>query len=689
MSRRGEITVFLAMILASVCALLCGLVESARTAGARCSLRMAVNASMDSLMSQYHRTLWEKYRILGLEFDKKESLEGEMQQFLERCLDGENWYPMRTEEVYARDIVTLTHGNGRYMEREILEYMKYGLIETVWDALTEEEAGHLLKSWKEGDSVSRVSDLYSGHTRDAVRLEKALENINDRLEEQKKGWQRGRDRLQALDGRGFIAEAKSIIRELKKLPGLVNTYEKRADQLNAKLLESREKFETEQADLGEAVKAALEDEIGQYESYVSADGERRSSVVNLRELAPARIQWIEDVIREAEAVMEYIDNWEPEDEDDELDQEALWNPVRSRWGGYGMLSLGIEFGVKDKEKEGLLERVGDMASGGLLELVLPEGTVLSGKKLDLGLCPSNRMDAAEGGQPGEDRFQGGSLGDAGSWGDSPGNGPDAAGNAGFPGDRLIQGVRSLVDRVIIGEYAIRFFQVFEKTMKEDAYYELEYILQGKPADKDNLTGIAARLVAVRQGLNLVHILSDSAKRQEARSLAMAIVGATGFMPLVSVVSFFVMAAWALGEALMDVRDLLDKDKVPLFKTAEEWNLSLEGLLTIGRNKGLGDKGLSGNREGRGQDYRGYLRILLFAAYGTEIIYRMMDVMQINIGKKQPGFSIAGCACIVDMETRVSGKHVFFSSGLWKSQAGGSDLRYDTNMEVSGSYLEGK
>ena len=67
MRRRGEITVFLAMILLSMCALLCGIAESVRTAGARQFLRTAVNASADSLMAQYHRGLWETYRILGLE----------------------------------------------------------------------------------------------------------------------------------------------------------------------------------------------------------------------------------------------------------------------------------------------------------------------------------------------------------------------------------------------------------------------------------------------------------------------------------------------------------------------------------------------------------------------------------------------------------------------------------------------
>ena len=59
MRKRGEITVFLTMILVCVWALLCGLVESARTAGARCYLRQALDSSMDSLFGQYHRKLWE------------------------------------------------------------------------------------------------------------------------------------------------------------------------------------------------------------------------------------------------------------------------------------------------------------------------------------------------------------------------------------------------------------------------------------------------------------------------------------------------------------------------------------------------------------------------------------------------------------------------------------------------------
>ena len=69
MREKGEVTVFLAMILVMIMTLLLVMAESARTAGQRLYLRVASNSAMESLMAQYHRSLWNEYRILGLETD--------------------------------------------------------------------------------------------------------------------------------------------------------------------------------------------------------------------------------------------------------------------------------------------------------------------------------------------------------------------------------------------------------------------------------------------------------------------------------------------------------------------------------------------------------------------------------------------------------------------------------------------
>lgn len=310
-----------------------------------------------------------------------------------------------------------------------------------------------------------------------------------------------------------------MIRELERLPGQVRSYEKRADDLYEKLVDSREKFLEEAGDLSGDVRAGLEEEISQYEAYAAQDGQRRREVAALTNLSRDRILWIRDVIDMAEAVMEYISSWEPEDEDDELDEDALWQPVRARWSQYGMLTLGVEFGVRDKEKEGFLEQAGNMAGKGMLELVLPEGTVVSGTALRLSGTPSVQR-----------KTDGGGLKET--------DGDVDSGKTGF-----LTGVRTLLQRLLIGEYDIRFFNGFKKEMQKGEFYELEYIIHGKEKDRDNLSGAAARLVAFREGLNLVHILSDAGKRQEARSLALTIVGGTGILPLVSVVAFL---SWQYG-----------------------------------------------------------------------------------------------------------------------------------------------
>ena len=57
------------------------------------------------------------------------------------------------------------------------------------------------------------------------------------------------------------------------------------------------------------------------------------------------------------------------------------------------------------------------------------------------------------------------------------------------------------------------------------------------------------------------------------------------------------------------------------------------------------------------------------------------------GKGQSGFSMGHCACRVDTESTVSGKHVFFSTGLWKKQMGDREFDYETRIGASGSYMD--
>ena len=168
MREKGEVTVFLAMILVMIMTLLLVMAESARTAGQRLYLRVASNSAMESLMAQYHRSLWNEYRILGLETDSKGLLEEEFKGFLEPYMKAKNWYPLKTEDAVVKDMAVLTEGKGSCMEQEILDYMKYGLAGILWESMTEEEAKEVLGDIKNAASVNRVSDLYEEHSKDCL-----------------------------------------------------------------------------------------------------------------------------------------------------------------------------------------------------------------------------------------------------------------------------------------------------------------------------------------------------------------------------------------------------------------------------------------------------------------------------------------------------------------------------------------
>ena len=62
---------------------------------------------------------------------------------------------------------------------------------------------------------------------------------------------------------------------------------------------------------------------------------------------------MEGLIKEAEDVIRYIDDWEPSDEEDELDEEELWEPVIRHMTGYPVLALDVSFGVKGQRKRRL------------------------------------------------------------------------------------------------------------------------------------------------------------------------------------------------------------------------------------------------------------------------------------------------------------------------------------------------
>lgn len=644
----GQITVFFSLIMMCMFAFFCVLLESARTAGARWYLQTAASSAVDSVFSQYHRKLWDTYRVLFAEYDTPEDVTDAFGGFILPYLEMENWYPIQYTGAQAEEIIRATEGQGVYFEKEVLDYMKFGIWHMDFDADTVQG---LWNSAKEAASVKNMAESYRGHAREALKLEKSLEAISENLEEQQKLKNSGMSALNSYDGSDFRRAAEKMIRKLEQIPGLVRSYRRKADDLAKGMEISRAKYEKESGDCGEEIQGLLEEEIQQYESYVNADGERRQEIEALEPWSKQMIVELNHLIEESYEVEEIIDEWEDDEEEggEGPDLDALWSPVEHGFGSLSIQKLSFVHGVKDKEKEGWLEQVSSMYQDGFLKLVVPEGKEISNRASELEEVPSHR-------------------------------------------DMKPETVRTVnfLDHLLIDEYCGMHFKNFlEEEEQQEAgqqetetvlAYEMEYFLGGKESDRENLSDAVHRLLAVREGMNLVHILTDPQKRAEARGLAMTITGVGALTPLLMITTFFVMSVWALGESLMDVRGLLAGKKIPLLKAKTDWQLELEQLLSMGKEHVVGtgecDTGLS---------YLSWLKILLFMSNIVLQEFRMMDLIQMNLRQGQDSFRMRRCVYQIRIQGDFYGKHVFFSPGFVGNLTGGSDLVYPMTVTAERRY----
>lgn len=621
MRRSGQMTVFLGMIILCVCALMSGLLESARTAGTRWYFKMAAAASLDSVMSGYHRKLWDRYHLLLLETEGNGPVEEAISAYMKMYDEENNLYPMRLLSVEARDLTRVTDYGGEPLEREIVEYMKMGFLNQNKNF---EDLGETLGELMGVKELKEMSALYERHAGEAFLMEQSLESIGDSLEAQRALIREGEERLDGWNGSGFIRTAGKLIREMERMPKLVKEYEGRADALGRSLDETEKVYAGKREILGDSAVRALEAEMESYREYTDQDGRRRREILSVGSETEAGIPVAREAVSRAEEVMDYINSWEGEDEDDELDEEPLWRSVLAVWKRIQIPKLTAAHGIADKEKKSFLERVRDLASFDLMKYVIPEDREVSKAVF------SSAHPLPSGGR--EEK----------NW--------------------AVPEILRLPARLAAAEYGGIHFNHFVDDQRAVPEYEMEYLLSGGDSDEANLETVVRKLLMVREGANLLYLMTNREKREEARALAAVIVGAAGLAPLVYVTAFFVLCIWALGEALLDVRALLAGGKIPVMKDDSSWTLSLEQLLNLGETGALP----GGQESDEGLDYEAYLKMLLMVHDGETVNYRMMDVMQINVGEEQKSFRMDRMVYRVRGSVRARGRYLTMKAELDKA-----------------------
>ena len=632
MKKSGSVTIFVCLIFICISALICGLLESARTSGARLYLQTAGDSAIDSLFSRYHRALWDNYKILALESESDENISELMLSYMQPYIENSGMYRIQNPQIKLNKKISLSDNGGMYLEQEIIDYMSLGVFESVFDGSPDD----LWKDIEDAMSMEKITTDYGLGSKEAIEVEKALKRLSENIEKQEEI----RSKMKSAVSTQNISEIKKLCKDLKstlkKVPDLIKKYEKKADRMSEKIREIENKNADNISKLSESNREYIDGEISKFKEYVDKDSERRIEISALAGLSESMISEVEELESDIESLQEMMEA--EDDEEQDYDIGEAWNNLGSGIDALTVMRLNFKYGIADEEKEEKLKQVKELISDGIFSLVIPENREVSNKSINRLSLPSNAI------------------------------------TGGYSG-------RNLAQRLLVNEYMGTYFADFTDDIDTPLSYELEYILNGDTSDRINLENTILKILAIREGLNYMHIISDASKMQSAQELATVISGVLCLPQITLLIKFLIIAVWALVESAIDLRCLLSGGKVPLIKSRDDWSADLDSIFDILNNNSLREKEASS----RGINYEGYLKMLLYIEEPVKRNFRMMDIMQLDISRSQNDFLINDMVYGIEADIGCGAKRLFSEISFFSEEFVGLDSGYDMAVKVEKIY----
>ena len=204
------------------------------------------------------------------------------------------------------------------------------------------------------------------------------------------------------------------------------------------------------------------------------------------------------------------------------------------------------------------------------------------------------------------------------------------------------------DTIFFNLYLIdKFGNAANKKENTALDYEMEYLLGGKASDKDNLEYVIGRIRILRFAVNYGYLLTDKDMQMEVDTLATTLSAVFLSPEIGPVIKHALLLAWAYGESLTDVKTLLAGKKVPAVKSKESWNLTLDGLLELAKNRSIPE----GKETEEGNSYEQYLQMMLVLKSKEELSMRALDLVEMNLrsGMEKTFFRADACVSGADFD----------------------------------------
>lgn len=194
------------------------------------------------------------------------------------------------------------------------------------------------------------------------------------------------------------------------------------------------------------------------------------------------------------------------------------------------------------------------------------------------------------------------------------------------------------EKILLNAYIFQKYGYYGQEKENAALdYQVEYLLGGKGSDTENLKAVVQKLLLIREAANAEYLYGDAAKRAEISAMA-ASVSAVALAPyLQPLIETSILFAWAYIESVQDVKLLLEGGRVPILKTASDWQTDLENILNFSGAPVDGE-------ETGGLTYQQYLSVLLLMEKEENLLFSMMDVMEMDVRKTayHENFRMDGC-----------------------------------------------
>lgn len=685
---KGSVSLFTAMIFLMVVSVITTTIMAARVRGAMAVVGCAASASLDSVFAAYDSGLFSEFGVLLLEAeDGEEELASQIQNYIlyntnthkDLLFSGTtDLFGIKNSSVSVTDMTTPTDYGGLLWQEMVVEYEKYAKpINLAADYLgikdKEEEATEVdsicndLKDCTVGvlkiakDTRSLVSDIdgveckdkgidfthlngmdkfykqfcpgtvtgsvlqikdsnvfgaVSNKTTDVMELaQKALKAADSDRKDIAVTYL---DRIKKLAS-GTLDIGDGILIKTKIISELETSIDEAADIISSRLADAES--------IEEEVCAGLEEELENLRDSKEAISEQICDVDKMTNVLESNSIVLSDIIK-------YINKFEISKS--KAEQTQLLNDIINSLGDFRLDGMTFNY---DNMKESdahmdILDSLSKFMDEGVLAFILPKDASLSNGVVNI------KDDAAS-------NICDYSLDDNHAVLSSAGT--------------------QVAKDVIYTEYVMDKFNHY--TYKDDATagnhtlgYEAEYILYGNRADSQNLSAAVMNIAAIRSGFNMLYLLTDSEKKEEAYTAALLIAGASALEPLIRLVQYTLLYLWAYAEGIADVRTLLADGKVPVMKTAEDWKLSLDSLMEYNLDVEDADND-------KGMTYDDFIRFLICMQDDGERAARTMDLVEVEMMKSDENFRFKNMA--YGLEANVS----YSLSGINKNYSYKSGYSY--------------